>query len=157
MKGNEDLNITSFTVDTSNFLPVAYDEYSISERDPQQNTAVDSRTGFRISNGSPRPFFISIDPNIMVTFGYKGKFRSTTNLPVGDEVFWEIRSQPTPSVLILNGTVKVTKGKADLNETSFMVDASVFTRPGSSRYLLTERCKMNEVQDQILFNIVPIP
>ena len=157
VKGNEDLNITSFTVDTTNFLPVAYDEYRISERYSQQNIAVERQTDFRISNGSPRPLFISIDPNLMLMVDEDGIFRSTTNLPVGDEVFWEIRSQPAPGALVLNGTAMVTKGKADLNETSFTVEASVFSRTGNSRYLLTERSKMNEVQDQILFNILPIP
>jgi hypothetical protein len=146
LKGNDDLNTTSFTVNTSNFLSVAYYEYSITERYSQRNISVGSRTGFRISDGSPRPFFISINPNIMVTFGYDGIFTSTTNLPVGDEVFWEIRSQKIPGVLILNGTAEVTKGKTDLNETFFIGNASVFIRhENSCSYILTEKAKINEV------------
>jgi hypothetical protein len=157
VKGNEGLNTTSFTVDTSNFLPVEYDKYRVTGRFAQENFSAFGETIFRISNRSLSPYFITIDPTVMVTFGYDGGFRSTTNLPVGDEVFWEIRSQPAPSALILNGTVKVTKGKADLNGTSFTVDASVFTRSGSYRYLLTERAKKNEVQDYHQFGVVPVP
>jgi hypothetical protein len=168
--GSNGMNTTSFIVDTSGFPQVEYDKYLVSEDYHSGRISVSGSTGFKTSTNPSSPFFIRIVPcpafehidpyDILHPVDSNCTFRGTTNLSAGDEVSWEIRPIPAAGMAVLseraiiNGTTKVTKGEAGLNQTSFTVNSSVFL--GCGGFLITEDGQSKDGHGYDLLFLVPV-
>ncbi|OPX64050.1 MULTISPECIES: hypothetical protein [unclassified Methanoregula] len=168
-KGSDGTNTTAIDIDTALFPKVEYDKYIVSEDHHPGRKPVSARTGFKVSSIPASPYFIGISPcpEMELTESYHlfhpaetCTFRGTTNLSVGNDVSWEIRPIAAADMPAfgeragINGTTKVTKGNAGLNETTFTVNASVFD--GCGGFLVTEESKMQDGYGYDLLVIVPI-
>ncbi|MDO9326696.1 MAG: hypothetical protein Q7T80_17230 [Methanoregula sp.] len=168
--GSNGVNTTSFNVDASGFPRVEYDRYLVSENYHSERISVTGSTGFKTSTHPSSPYFIRITPcpafqhidpyDILHPVDSTCTFRGTTNLSAGDDVSWEIRPIPVAGMAalseraIINGTTKVTKGEAGLNQTSFTVNSSVFL--GCGGFLITEDGQLKDGHGYDLLFIVPI-
>jgi hypothetical protein len=170
MKGSNGMNTTSFTVDTAGFPPVKYEKYLVSEDYQRGRISVTGSTGFKTSTYPSGPYFIRITPcpafqhidpyDILHPVDRNCTFTGTTNLSAGDDVFWEVRPIPAAGMAVLsertiiNGTTKVTKGEAGLNQTSFTVNSSVFL--GCGGFLITEDGQLKDGHGYDLLFLVPV-
>ncbi|MFA5269439.1 MAG: hypothetical protein WC379_15845 [Methanoregula sp.] len=168
--GSNGVNTTTFNVDTSGFPRVEYDKYLVSEDYHRGRISVSGSTGFKTSTHPSSPYFIRITPcpafehidpyDILHPVDSNCTFRGTTNLSAGNDVSWEVRPIPAAGLAVLserttiNGTTKVTKGEAGLNQTSFTVNASVFR--GCGGFLITEDGQLKDGHGYDLLFIVPI-
>jgi hypothetical protein len=139
-------NKTMATIDTSVFPVIEYDKYRVVEEFRNyfnSNSSIyiahSGATDFNIGTRPPAPHYISVQEcrynylryntrGIGSSSSYNITIVSATNLSTGEDISWELRSISYEDVFLLNGTpiingtAKVTKGDAAINETVVTVD-----------------------------------
>lgn len=158
--GNDGPNYTSFIVNTSIFHPVEYDKVNVAEEYDFLNMSFGGGTIFSISTHPPGSEYIRIadcdyDGPWTHRGGFSGKvfnitISSTTNLPEGKNIVWEVRNYPevTDSMLggtyLMNGTEQVIRGENGVNHTSLEINLLSMNLT-SDGFIVVEKAKTGDV------------